>query len=66
MNTSDTSPHSIDEYIAGFPASLQVVLQKVRMTIRAAVPEAEEKIRDQGKGKSGKSEKVDSAWPMFG
>jgi uncharacterized protein YdhG (YjbR/CyaY superfamily) len=33
---------NIDEYIAGFPPDVQAVLEKVRETIRAAAPEAEE------------------------
>jgi uncharacterized protein YdhG (YjbR/CyaY superfamily) len=35
---------SIDEYIASFPAEVQGILQALRATIRAAAPEAEEKI----------------------
>jgi uncharacterized protein YdhG (YjbR/CyaY superfamily) len=34
----------IDEYIASFPPNVQKVLQAVRATIRAAAPEATEKI----------------------
>lgn len=34
----------IDEYIAGFPDNVQSLLRKVRKTIRAAVPQAEETI----------------------
>ena len=37
-------PESIDAYIAGFPGDVQAVLQKVRQTIREAVPEAQETI----------------------
>jgi uncharacterized protein YdhG (YjbR/CyaY superfamily) len=39
-------PHSkdIDEYIAGYPQDVQEILQKVRVTIREAAPEAKEKI----------------------
>ena len=32
----------VDAYIAGFPKPAQVLLRKVRATIRAAAPEAEE------------------------
>jgi uncharacterized protein YdhG (YjbR/CyaY superfamily) len=32
----------VDAYIAGFPRPAQVLLKKVRATIRAAAPEAEE------------------------
>ena len=35
---------SIDEYIAACPDDLQPVLQELRATIRAAAPEAEERI----------------------
>jgi uncharacterized protein YdhG (YjbR/CyaY superfamily) len=38
---------SIDEYIATFPAETQKILQEVRATIKAAAPEAEEKISYQ-------------------
>lgn len=34
----------VDEYIATFPAEIQLVLEKVRQTIRDAAPEAEETI----------------------
>jgi uncharacterized protein YdhG (YjbR/CyaY superfamily) len=32
----------IDEYIAGFPKDIQEILEKVRITIRKAAPDAEE------------------------
>jgi len=35
---------NIDDYIAHFPEEIQEKLQKVRLTIRKAAPEAEEKI----------------------
>jgi uncharacterized protein YdhG (YjbR/CyaY superfamily) len=38
---------SIDEYIATHPPEVQVVLQRVRSTIRKAVPKAEEAISYQ-------------------
>jgi uncharacterized protein YdhG (YjbR/CyaY superfamily) len=38
---------SIDEYIATFPEELQKILQEIRATIKAAAPEAEEKISYQ-------------------
>jgi uncharacterized protein YdhG (YjbR/CyaY superfamily) len=44
MRTNQTTPRNIDEYIAGFPDEVQAILQKVRMAIRKAAPEAEEKI----------------------
>lgn len=37
-------PENIDQYIAGFPAETQKLLQKVRETIRQAAPEAKEVI----------------------
>jgi uncharacterized protein YdhG (YjbR/CyaY superfamily) len=40
-----TAPFSsIDAYIASFPAHVQAILNTLRATIRAAVPDAEEKI----------------------
>lgn len=41
------SPKTIDEYIAGFPPDVQVILEKMRVTIRKAAPGAEEKISYQ-------------------
>lgn len=35
---------SVDAYIAGFPPAVREVLEKIRLTIRKAAPEAEEKI----------------------
>lgn len=37
-------PTSIDDYILNFPKEIQEKLQKVRLTIMKAAPEAEEKI----------------------
>jgi uncharacterized protein YdhG (YjbR/CyaY superfamily) len=37
-------PKSVDAYIAGFPADVQLVLQRIRRTIRAEAPRAEEVI----------------------
>lgn len=39
--------HSIDEYIATFPEDIQAILQSLRATIRAAAPDAEERISYQ-------------------
>jgi uncharacterized protein YdhG (YjbR/CyaY superfamily) len=39
--------HSIDEYIATFPEDVQAILQDMRATIRAAAPDAEERISYQ-------------------
>lgn len=47
MKTNKTAPKNIDEYIAGFPAEVQAILQKIRTTIRKAAPGAEEKISYQ-------------------
>lgn len=38
---------SIDEYIATFPEATQKILKKIRATIKAAAPDAEEKISYQ-------------------
>lgn len=45
--STGSAPNEIDEYIARFPADVQAVLQKVRKTIRAAAPDAEEVISYQ-------------------
>lgn len=42
-----TAPKDIDEYIAGFPIDVQERLEKIRKTIRKAVPDAEETISYQ-------------------
>jgi uncharacterized protein YdhG (YjbR/CyaY superfamily) len=42
-----TAARDIDEYIAGFPADVQRVLEQVRATIRKAAPRAEEAIKYQ-------------------
>jgi uncharacterized protein YdhG (YjbR/CyaY superfamily) len=39
--------HTIDEYIATFPEDIQRILQSLRATIRAAAPDAEERISYQ-------------------
>ena len=44
MRTDQAAPKNIDEYIAGFPDAVQEILQKIRMTIREAAPDAEETI----------------------
>jgi uncharacterized protein YdhG (YjbR/CyaY superfamily) len=44
MITVQTVPQNIDEYIASFPIDVQEILQKIRLTIREAAPEAEETI----------------------
>lgn len=40
-------PKDIDEYIATFPTEVQIVLVKLRQTIRGAAPDAEETISYQ-------------------
>ncbi|MFA6128655.1 MAG: DUF1801 domain-containing protein [Bacteroidales bacterium] len=47
MITNKTAPKNIDEYIAGFPPDVQVILEKVRSIIREIVPEASEAISYQ-------------------
>jgi uncharacterized protein YdhG (YjbR/CyaY superfamily) len=47
MRTNQTAPKDIDEYIAGFPNDVQEILEKIRMTIRKAAPDAEESISYQ-------------------
>ena len=44
MSTKRTAARNIDEYIAGFPDEVQEILEKIRMTIRKAAPEAAETI----------------------
>lgn len=41
------APKNIDEYIDRFPPEVQVILQKIRLTIRKAAPGAEEAIKYQ-------------------
>ena len=43
MKTAE-GPRNVDEYIAGFPEDVRVVLERVRSTIRKALPGAEEVI----------------------
>ena len=42
--TDRSAPRNIDEYIGAFPPDVQSILQKIRLTIKAAAPQAEEKI----------------------
>jgi uncharacterized protein YdhG (YjbR/CyaY superfamily) len=44
MRAKRASPRTIDEYVAGYPPSVQAALQRVRKAIQLAVPEAEEGI----------------------
>ncbi len=47
MKSNHAAPKDIDEYIARFPDDVQQILEKIRMTIRRAVPDAEETISYQ-------------------
>lgn len=47
MKASQTSPRTIDEYIAGFPPAVRKILQQIRATIKEAAPDAEEAIKYQ-------------------
>jgi uncharacterized protein YdhG (YjbR/CyaY superfamily) len=47
MDSNKSGFNSIDEYIATFPADIQKILQEIRTVIKAAAPEAEEKISYQ-------------------
>jgi len=47
MKPNQRRPRNIDEYIAGFPKDVQETLEKIRMTIRKAAPDAEETISYQ-------------------
>jgi uncharacterized protein YdhG (YjbR/CyaY superfamily) len=47
MRAKQSTPGSIDDYIAGFPSDTQALLEEVRKTIRRAAPRAEEKISYQ-------------------
>lgn len=44
---ANTSPTTIDEYIAGYPPEVQAILKKVRSTIKSAAPDAVEAIKYQ-------------------
>lgn len=45
MKPDSGVPKDIDEYIAGFPAHVRAILQKVRATVAEAAPEAQETIK---------------------
>ena len=45
MKTEQTIHETIDEYIADFPPDVQVILKKLRATIRKAAPDAEEAMK---------------------
>jgi uncharacterized protein YdhG (YjbR/CyaY superfamily) len=47
MESNQAGFSSMDEYIATFPEGIQKILEEVRATIKAAAPQAEEKISYQ-------------------
>ncbi len=47
MESNQVGFSSMDEYIATFPEGIQKILQELRATIKAAAPQAEEKISYQ-------------------
>jgi uncharacterized protein YdhG (YjbR/CyaY superfamily) len=47
MKNRRSAPKNIDEYIASFSPEIQTILEKIRLTIREAAPEAKEKISYQ-------------------
>jgi len=47
MKSKKAGFNSIDEYIASFPKDIQKIMTQLRTTIKAAVPEAGEKISYQ-------------------
>jgi uncharacterized protein YdhG (YjbR/CyaY superfamily) len=44
MAKTKTTPKNFDEYVPHFPKEVQLLLRKMRQTIRKAVPKAEETI----------------------
>ena len=44
MAKAQSTPRTIDEYIASFPPDVQKILQKIRLIVRKAAPDAEETI----------------------
>ncbi len=47
MKAGHKAPKNIDEYIAAFSPEVQLILEKIRVTIKEAAPDAEEKISYQ-------------------
>ena len=45
MTAKTKSPPTIDEYIAGFPPSVQQILQNIRAIVHEAAPAAQETIK---------------------
>ena len=44
MKADHMAPKNIDDYVASFSPEIQSILEKIRLTIRKAAPDAEEKI----------------------
>ena len=44
MATVRATPQSVDQYIASFSPEVQAILEKIRLTIRNAAPDAQETI----------------------
>ncbi len=44
MATDGATPHSIEEYIAAFSPEVQAILERIRLTIAKAAPEAQQTI----------------------
>jgi uncharacterized protein YdhG (YjbR/CyaY superfamily) len=44
MAAAPSAPKNIDEYIASFSPEVQAILEKIRLTIRKAAPDAQETI----------------------
>jgi hypothetical protein len=49
MNRTQTIPKTVDDYIAGFPDSVQACLRKVRATIKRAADSLEDAFSRFGK-----------------
>ena len=47
MEAAQSAPETVDAYIAGFPENVREILEKIRMTVRDAAPDAEESISYQ-------------------
>jgi uncharacterized protein YdhG (YjbR/CyaY superfamily) len=47
MEQESNSPQTVDDYIAGFPAEVQAILEQIRTIIQETVPDAEEVISYQ-------------------
>lgn len=47
MKPEHTTPMTIDEYITAFSPKIRSILEKIRVTIKKAAPDAEEKISYQ-------------------